>query len=241
MIFDTIVAWPKNCDYPLWRDFVRKERKRMNEVIVSFTETNTGEDYRDFVRQAMFPDYVHFVEATQPGDGEDWRNLAIHDALLHSYNAPWLWFTEQDFYPQCGFWQKVEELEAQGNDVIAVYQQKRMHPCCIFIKREALEKTRKNFGIVPDISDHFSIIQKDLENAGVKIAKIPEDTYFHYNGLSHNWRLLSEGLLPNYEMDKFMEYLDKCLKVKVELSEVWAEKAVAGLEKTYGNNTWIGV
>ena len=165
----------------------------------------------------MFPDYVHFLEAPTPRAGiDDWRNLAINASLLHSYNAPWIWFTEQDFYPSEGFWSAVDRLESDGNEAIAVYQGERMHPCCIFVKREVLNRTSKNFSIVPDKYDHFYLFQKDLENLGVKIGKIDPKTYFHYNGLSHNWSLVTNGSDPNYYPEEFIGWLKQSMTVRVQ-------------------------
>lgn len=219
MVTDVLVAWPRNCDYPLWRQFIRDNRTRFNEVIIAFTETHHGENYRDFVRQAMFPDYVHFLEAPFPDAriGEDWRNLAVNAMLLHSYNAPWIWFTEQDFYPKDGFWDEVQRLEEAGCQVIAVYQSDRMHPCCMFVTREALNKTRREFGIIKDKADHFCKIQKDLEQSGVKIGRIDQSLYTHYNGLSHNLTLLGRGEAPNYQSDACFEWLTASLSVSVPL------------------------
>lgn len=231
MVTDVLLAWPRNCDYPKWRQFLRDNRQRFNEILIAFTETNEGHDYRVFIQQAMLLDYVHFGEAPipDPKAGEDWRSLAINAMLLHSYNAPWVWFTEQDFYPLEGFWQEVERLENEGCNVIAVYQESRMHPCCIFMSREVLNRTRKDFGIIPDVSDHFSKIQQDIDAMGAKIGIINPATYYHHNGLSHNLTLLARGQQPNYEVDKFKEWLRECLAVTVQLDERFVELAKRGL------------
>lgn len=223
MVFDVLLSWPRNSDYPLWREFLRLNRTRFNEVLIAFTETHQGPDYRDFIRNSMFEDYVQFGDGPLPQPGEDWRNLAINAMLLHSYNAPWLWFTEQDFYPGKGFWEEVDKLENEGCDVIAVYQGTRMHPCCIFIKREALNSTRKDFGIIPDKADHFSKLQEDIERLNLKVGKIPLGSYFHYNGLTHNMTLLERGEAPNYELAKFRLWLQNSLKASVPLDDRFIE------------------
>lgn len=225
MVTDLLLSWPRNCDYPKWRQFLRDNRARFNEVLIAFTETNQGHDYRDFIKQAMFSDYVQFGDAPQPKPGEDWRNLAINAMLLHSYNAPWVWFTEQDFYPGEGFWDNVQRLEDEGCGVIAVYQADRMHPCCIFMNRDTLNRTRKDFGIIPDKADHFSKIQQDIDALGIKVGKINTATYYHHNGLSHNMTLLARGERPNYEVGKFTEWLGECMKVSVPVDERFVELA----------------
>lgn len=233
---DIIVTWPKNCDYPVWRQFIHDERSRFNEVIIAFMEPNQGHNYSEFIKQSMVQDYVHFLDAPIPKGAEDWRNLAVNASLFHSYNAEWICFTEQDFYPRDGFWDEVERLENDGCEVIAAYQGDRMHPCCIFIKRTALDKTRKNFGIVPDVTDHFYLIQKDLEDAGVKVGKIDPKTYHHYNGLSHNWRLVSDGMDPNYEIDDLIDLLKQSVAVTVPKDPFFDEIANAVIIK-YGGKT----
>lgn len=236
MITDIIVTWPRNCDYPLWRQFIRDNRTRFNEIIIGLHNSNTGVDYGEFIKEAMHPDYIHLFAAPAPRPGEDWRDLSVNAGLLHSYNAEWIWFTEQDFYPRDGFWDEVKKHEDAGCEVIAAYQLDRMHPCCIFVKRTALNKTRKMFGVVPDKSDHFSLFQKDIEAAGVKIGKLNPDTYYHYNGLSQNWYLATIGNTPNYHLLEFIDYLQKCLKVSVPIDPKYAEIAHAVISKNGGIN-----
>lgn len=216
---DVIVSWPKNCDYPLWRAFIATNRSLLGKVIISFTETNMGHDYREFVKKSLFKYSVNFIDAPLPRGDEDWRNLSVNRALLHSYNSEWIWFTEQDFLiiNESLFWDEIYLKVAMGFDVIGIAEQGRLHPACIFVKRDILNKTKKNFGIVPGVSDHFSLFQKDIENAGVKRAYLADEEglgYKHLNGFSHNWRLASEGLEPNYKIDDFMTYLKACLGMK---------------------------
>jgi hypothetical protein len=219
MITDVIVSWPRSCDYPKWRQFIRDNRTRFNEILIAFTETNQGIDYREFIKNAMFHDYIQFGDAPIPKGNEDWRNLAINAMLLHSYNAPWVWFTEQDFYPLPGFWEEVQRLENEKYKVIATYQGNRMHPCCIFITQEVLSMTKKDFSVIPDKADHFSKIQQDIERANIPIGIINPTTYYHLNGLSQNMSLLTRDEQPNYEYDKFVEWLHDCLMVTVPIDK----------------------
>lgn len=221
---DIIVTWPRNNDYPVWREFIRDNRYRFNEIIVVFMEPNQGPDYSSFIKEAMQPDYVHFVDSPPIRPGEDWRNVAVNAGLIHSYNAPWVWFTEQDFYVlDDKFWFEVYEKSYEF-DVIGIAQGPRLHPACIFIKREALDKTRRNFGIVPGVSDHFYQFQEDIENEKMARCYFSDPAglgYKHFNGLSHNWTLLANGGEPNYEPDDFYKYLEACLNTSVPLNDEW--------------------
>ena len=215
---DVVVSWPRNADYPLWRQFIRDNRKRFNEVIIAFTETNEGKDYREFVRSAMAYDHCIFVDIVPLSSGQDWRDVAVNNALLYSYNADWVWFTEQDFFIKDeSFWSTVETAIENKSEVIGVLDGTRMHPCSLFMSKSALNKTRKNFGIVPDKSDHFSLIQKDVETLGLPTAIIDSSLCFHMAGLSHNMYLSSLHKAPNYERKIFVSWLKDCLSVNVDL------------------------
>lgn len=218
---DIIVSWPRNCDYPLWRQFIHDCRDDFNEVFIVFTETYHGEDYRDFIRGAMQFDRVTFLQMPQYNPSiDDWRNVAIHAALKQPSQAEWVWFTEQDFYitKPTQFWQDVRD-GAEQCCAIGVTQGTRLHPCCLFIKKSELAKTGQNFGIVPGVLDHFGLIQKDLEAIKCDIGVISPESWKHYNGLSHNFRLLSDGEVPNYQTEEFYDWLKQSLAVTVPLDE----------------------
>jgi hypothetical protein len=216
---DVIVVWPRNCDYPLWRQMIRDNRERFNEVIIVFMETNAGDDYKEFVKTAMFQDHVLFVQSPTPTADQDWRDVAIKAALLQSLHSEWLWFTEQDFFPKENFFEEAETGTKRENiGYIGVQDGARLHPCSLFIKRSVLNQTKRNFGIVKDVSDHFGQIQRDLENMSNGLIQSP-DRYTHMAGLSHNMRLLYCGEAPNHRAQDFADYLKSCMKVTVSLDE----------------------
>lgn len=215
---DIVISWPRNADYPLWRQMIRDNRDRFNEVIIVFTETNQGDDFREFVKQAMFQDHVLFVQSPPVVRNEDWRNVAVNFGLMQSLHSEWIWFTEEDFFPMGTFFKEWEE-KADNFDVLATFDASRMHPCNILIRRSTLyEKTRRNFGVVTDELDHFGMIQKQLQQAeGVKIYSMPNSCYYHMSGLSHNMRLIADGEEPNWEKEAMFFYLHDCLNVSVPL------------------------
>lgn len=210
---DLITCWPDNCDYPLWRYQLRKSRDHFDNVIIVFTKTNKGIDYSDFVRAVMSEDNVTFLQSPSVLPGEDWRNVATNWALKHS-DASWVWFTEEDFYTKDGFWEYVkDQMTRWPNDLIAAYQESRMHPCSIFMHRPLLESLTLDFGIIPNVADHFSKIQQQIESMGLEPTKLPEALYYHYNGLSHNWALVSDNQPAVYHDQEFIDYLKRCLTV----------------------------
>lgn len=215
---DVVVSWPKNNDYPVWREMMRSNRHRFGQIFVVFTETNDGTDYSQFVKKAMEPDGIEFL-AQPPVRDKDWRDVAVNEALRHSFST-WVFFTEQDFFFKDGFFEYVSQVE-KHYDVVCVMDKERMHPCGIFMKRDDLNKTHRNFGIVPGVSDHFSLIQKDVNRLKLKQIAIPEKLYTHMNGLSHNFTLLKRGEEPVYKPQEFKNYLAACMNCTVPLSEDW--------------------
>lgn len=221
---DLIITWPRNNDYPLWRHYIRQNRDLFNKVIVSFMETNSGYDYRQFVYTAMAVDRITFLPAIIPASGQDWRDVSVNDSLKNS-ESEWVYFTEQDFFPKDGFWESVEMAFFQGAEVIGVSDAGRLHPCSLLIKRSVLDKTGKYFGIGPGRYDHFGKIQQDLAEIQPKTAIITDDLYKHYNGLSHNFSLLSGGQQPNYKPEDFGDYIKQCLACGIELEQIWVKTA----------------
>lgn len=229
---DIIVSWPKNCDYPLWREFIRKNRARFNLILIVFTEANQGVDYMPFVKKAMEQDYVHCIENSEVLSGQDWRDVAVKRALLQSYNAEWVWFTEQDFYiTDEMYWFTVSEMADKGLRIIGVKDAQRLHPCSMFIRRDLLNWLNKDFGANPPYYDHFGYIQQQLEANKEDVGIIPENLYTHMNGLSHNYTLMANGGKPNYYPEIFNKWLIDCLKVSVPLNEEWVAVAKAYLAR----------
>lgn len=211
IIPDLILSWPRNCDYPLFRKYIRENRARFNEIIIVFTETNFGENYREFIKSAMFSDHVLFMESLPVGGNDDWRDRAIHTGLMQSLNAPWVLFAEQDFIILPDFWDDVNKYETLGVRVIGVKDADRLHPCCLFIRRDRLASLDLNFGILKDKLDHFGLIQKQLENEKEPIGVVQAEDYQHLNGLSHNMTLVYRGEKPNWKPEEFDKYIQESL------------------------------
>lgn len=227
---DVIVTWPRNNDYPIWREMIRGYRHKLGDVFIIFMNTNDNADYSKFVRRSMDADGVIFIDSPDiPKDG-DWRDISVKAGLKNSFSE-WVWFTEQDFFAKDSFWDYAKRGMEHGSDVIATYQGDRMHPCSMFVRRSVLDKTCLNFGIVPDKSDHFGLIQNDLEELTEKIDRIPKHFYSHLNGLSQNFTILRNGGMPNYEPRVFNNYLRTCLRCNVPLDKGWVKLVKAYLER----------
>lgn len=211
---DVIVSWPRHVDYPLWRQQIHDNRDKFNNVIVVFTNMNVVKDYREFIETAMKDDGITFIESDPVNAGEDWRNVAVNCGLRKS-DAKWVWFTEQDFFWKDNFWDEVTKHMDVVN-VVSVLVEGRMHPCCMFVKRNTLDNcTRKDFSVTPNISDHFGKIQEDL-HLQTKVY-IAERLYTHLGGLSQNMFLMRDPRNPLYFPEEFKKYVGDCLKVTVPM------------------------
>lgn len=208
---DIVIAWPISCDYPLWRQMIRDNRAKFNNVIIVFTKTHYGEDYRLFVAGAMQQDNCVFLDNLPVAGHQDWRNVAVNHGLSFS-TSEWVWFTEEDFLPQAGFWETIEELK--GNNAIGIMEGSRVHPACLFVKREIINKTKKDFGVVPGKADHFYRFTKQVEEI-TPINKIPARLWEHMNGLSQNYSMAYNGQKANYHPEQFLQYLIDCQDVEV--------------------------
>ena len=111
-----------------------------------------------------------------------------------------------------------------GDEAFGVIQGERVHPCSLFAKKEHIDMTSCNFGIVPNVSDHFSIFTEELRKHAI-IMKISEGNYYHHNGLSSNFTLLTNGEKPNYKPEVFAEYMKKSLDVDVPIHPKFRELA----------------
>jgi hypothetical protein len=111
-----------------------------------------------------------------------------------------------------------------------------MHPCSIFARRDIIDRTSRNFGIVPNVSDHFSIFQKEIEdNLSAKVYRIHEDLYQHLNGLSSNLTQIQDGKDPNFQPAEVAKYLKKSFESLIVMDEYWSDKMMKWFGKHSGN------
>lgn len=218
---DVIVCWPRSCDYPLWRQFIRDNRARFAKVIVAFTE-HDGLDYQEFVINAMKPDDMKFVWSNRRPD-QDWRDGAVNGALSLS-DAEWVWFTEQDLIiTDPRFWWVTHGITDM--DVIGWHEnnETRWHPSCLFVRRSAIDRTGYHFGVTKH-GDHFAQFSDELPE-GYRIRPL---FFEHLQGLTQNHWLVDSGQAPTgiFNEARFRQYLRDCMEVTVPLDPGWVERGV---------------
>lgn len=239
---DVIISWPKSMDYPLWRDFIVNHLEHFNQIFIVFTETHAGIDYSHFIQDSLKGhSQFTFIYPEDPRGSEDWRNKAVNAALDES-TATWVWFTEQDlFVTSPSFWLILASRMRQY-DVIGYKEGNRMHPANMLVKREFINKTKRDFGIVPDELDHFGRFYFQLRHTGANIHTLKYDpngdsnTFYHMNGLSHNLSLIQRGEPPVYKLKEFDDYVRMTLTI-TDLDPRYKEMCEKYLETVSDANT----
>lgn len=233
---DLIMVQAKSTDFPLWRFQLAKFRDQFAKVIIVFMNPNRGHDYSTFIKYALVHDDVTFIDSPAIRPGEDWRDVAVHAALDVS-DSDWVWFTEPDFIYSDLFWKLIiDQLGHQDIDYFGSMFGGRLHPCNLLIKRKVLDQTSLDFSAKPDQGfDHFGQIQRDLENLPTRGGFVPETYAFgddmlfvceHLNGITHNFMLLSDGDSPNYQVERFSQYLKDSMDCGIVLDPAWRKLVV---------------
>jgi len=213
---DVVMQWCVYNDYPVFRNHIQKYRDRMGKIIIYPSRHHGFIDLESFSKEQVKETWVDPVKIDY--GVEDWRQAETVPALQH-VTSDWIWFREQDFFVDHWdkFYDDVERLMTQcdmfGWEHKSAFSY--IHPCCLFIKRELLEKTKKDFRAHPEIdgSDHFAMITKDVRDLGAKIIRLQDVGYetwvndFHMAGLTYpyqNWGF--ERVFGVGNIDAFFAY-----------------------------------
>lgn len=232
-------------DYPILRHLLNTKWK-FNNVILFPSRHHGLIDCEEFLKENIKATWV-----TRPYIDygvEDWRQAETIPCLEHlSEDNEWVWFCEQDFFVDDWdkFFEYVEE-KMKTSDLIGWWHDSAfpyIHPCCMFIRKDILNETQKDFRAHPEIMgcDHFAMITRDVERLGGVITKIQEDGWtnweraFHLAGITYpyqNWPAETFGVgnreafyVYNYWSRKyepqFKPYTDLSLEVEGKLKELF--------------------
>jgi hypothetical protein len=242
MNVDILTIHPRSLDYPIHRAFLRKYEPYYNKAIIAFTGSGSP-DYSDFVRNSVNPKKVLCINARPHQGSEDWRNVAVHDALAGS-SSDWIWFLEQDFFFKPHF---IDKLFRATNefDAIGFWEANRLHPACLLVRRELINNSRKDFGIIPNELDHFGKFSQDIvaQLGKTRIGELEklgltmEQDWYHMQGLTHNFNLLrinDTGRI--FKRDEFLTYAGLSLMNHEPVSKDY-EKEVENAFKLLGKET----
>jgi hypothetical protein len=214
---DLIISHPKDVYYTLWVQQLLRDRHLFNKVIVIITQFSTDRDYVGEVQLRLGNAIIRPYRTTK----HDWRNSSVNTALSF-IDSDWVLFSEQDFFTKEGFY---EDLFGKVNDFGFVgtrdmQEQNRFHPACLLVKKDLIKQTTKDFSIIPDKGDHFSLFTKELEALTTfgELEKLTSYTdWFHMAGLTQNYRLQSDFFQPQ----RFYTYL--VCSLKLDQPKHWRE------------------
>lgn len=222
MKIDIVVTWPNNCDYPLWREWLNKNRLDFGKVLVTFMNANAIDDYRKFLVEVMTPDKITFLANRPLLPGEDWRDVAVSTALSHTV-SDWILFMEQDMiFPTQEEYTAIMKAISKHQDNFDVFgfrEGERLHPAFMLVRKETLMLTTRSFAVVPNKHDHFYTFYEELQLKGARICELPELFQYHMAGLSHNLTLMRRGDEVTYKPFAFLDYLKRSLRVSVPLDD----------------------
>ena len=174
---DLLLTQIKHTDYPIWRMTLKKYRGFFGKIIVYFNENNRFPYLDHFIHDAMadLGNIVFLDQAEMDWGKQDWRDISTNEMLKYS-DSEWVCSVEQDWFAKD--WDKLfdaVEKASETHGLIGWENQagQYIHPSFFFIKREMLEKTRKDFSAKEGV-DHFGLITRDVKAMGGKIISTQE-------------------------------------------------------------------
>lgn len=206
---DLCITWIKHCDYPLFRSFLKKYKDFFGNIYIYWSEHNRFPYYDHFIQNAFYEDDIFIVNIdpvlTDWGK-EDWRNKSTNEMLKYS-DSEWVCSIEQDFFAKD--WDKILQTVVnqsnnceyigwkaqQGSQPNQEYLTREyVHPSFWFMKREALEKTDKDFSANPQLgADHFGLLTRSAIKNGINpiymqdLGFIEWEDAFHLGGVNQNY------------------------------------------------------
>jgi hypothetical protein len=203
---DLINVWPKDILYLPFIRRIKKDRHLFNQVITVISEGSPRHNYTEEIIKSI-PDLTvlrpNMLELT--AGGKDWRDVAVKEALGR-VNSDYILFMEQDFLVEDGFFGKLFK-KAEGLDAVGFEDHNRLHPACLLVKREALDKTSKDFAAYPPENDHFAIVTQQLMAMRCKtFQELGLDGWYHLASLTFNIRLDEEEKPVQYRPDEYKLY-----------------------------------
>lgn len=246
---DLILTNPYGIEHPFWRAQMYQYQNLFNKIIVAFYQDNRKYDYREFIKSAL-PSHVIFLDAGVINKG-DWRNVCVNMALPFAY-SPWTLFLEQDFVPNDGFYEELFGRVENDWDVAAFADTVRttslqggtgrwqhgvrIHPAFTLVRRELIEKTKKDFGAHPEPEvdrDHFGVFADDLYALKPRFFDLDEQMpgkWKHYASYYYNYMCVQAGTPPPYKPQEFREIVNLNLKAPVVQDPTFVEWSKKCLE-----------
>lgn len=211
------VTNPLHMDYPLWRLQMLQYRNYYNHMLVSLVNNHQEPIIKDWLKAEYGACGWWVFDEIERQGAADWRSMAIKQAYGHISDT-WIWFTEQDFFIRNpSFFEKIEK-EMYFQDVIVYEEAGRLHPACMFVRKEFADQTEKDFSPVVDKQDHFYTFTEALKRLTPRITTlqnmgmVPGYDFYHMTGLTHNYTRFEQKLEPT-RLNDFLQYNHYCMQV----------------------------
>lgn len=221
---DILTTWPNNLDYPLFRQFLMKNRHYFNQIIIYLNEQNMELNLTKFLKKTLRDDVgaIVLLDDMEKRGSRDWRDVATNESLPHS-NGEWVWFVEQDFMIRKEFLPTV--MSAMDRyEVIGFKDTNRLHPASLFVRRNIIDQTSKDFSPDPPQFDHFAKFSIECREKGnwatFRSLGLKEGiSWYHHAGLSQNYILAQQMKVPNYAPQEFLVYNQASREINIPLNK----------------------
>lgn len=220
MKISALISWPDSFDFPVFRKYIPDLLNNVDEVVICFNKHGNHslrQWLRDNINGVKFLDVEDFK-----GNKGDWRSQSTN-YMIDESSSDWVLSLEQDFfiksYPH--FFHTIKGA-METHDLIVFEEGNRFHPACLFIKRDVLNKTKKDFSVMGQGRDHFSEVSKELKGMKIKITTLKNlgleegVDWNHMRGLTDNYFAPK----PYYDLERFGFYNSISRDVK-PMSDYW--------------------
>lgn len=219
---DVIVTLPRHIDFPFFRYAIDRYRNYFRQVLIGLTDHGMKKDYSTFLINNT---RASFKKIKRAEGHEDWRNKAVNYMLEKSY-SDYVLFLEPDFLIRD---ERFFEVLFSNREYNFIYykEDNRIHPACAFIRRDLIDKTRKDFSAKLSTFDHFGIFFDEILRNGCNhctledIGLLKGVDYLHLGGLTQNYYTQ-----PYYNKKEFLTYNRLCMRLPVVFNE-FKDKMIA--------------
>lgn len=203
-----------------------KNRLLFNRIFVALSEHYEKPNISNWLKPHLSESGIVVLDPQDRRGQDDWRDKALKN-VWDKLDGEWIWFTEQDFlFRDESFLDKIDEF-IKYNDYIYYSEKDRVHPACLFVRKEIAERCHKDFAANPGVYDHFGRFTQELASLTSKSSSLTDIgleegfDFLHMTGLTHNYDRARQ-LLPPTRPDEFVTYNRECLKLPVDQCDDFA-------------------
>lgn len=225
-MLSALISWPDGFDFPLFRKNLEKLKRHVDEVVICFTHHGNA-SLKEWLRQNLQGCVLLDVDTyTQLNYQGDWRSQSTN-RMIDAAQGDWLLSLEQDFFIKDydTFFSTVKKA-MDNYDVIMFPETNRFHPACLFVKKDILKRTRRDFSTNGTGVDHFAMVTDDLKGMSryVDLHTLGLEErrdWLHMRGLTDNYFAPK----PYFDSPSFHVYNNACLSI-TPISDYWMSEMI---------------